>query len=212
MSALRVLLSARGIAMVVVLAAIGAALAIGWTAMVAPSYTSTARVYIGVAAPYVGFSAPPGVASFPRERLDVYSTLASSESVLDDAKRIARTDDSTSQLRASLTLSSPAETSLLDITITSSSPGDASRSANGVARALVEAIRGVDAPSPIRGDLVEPAVTPTSRSAPFTRRNLVLGSLLGAALGIIAALRPALRREMADDANEPSQTEGVVRR
>lgn len=212
-SAFRLLLRPRGIVVIVVLAVIGAAMAIGWSALVAPSYASTARVYIGVAAPYVGFTAPPGVATFPRERLDVYSTLASSENVLRDAKRVAKLDESTSELRSALTLSSPADTSLLDITVASASPDGASRSANGIARALVGAIRGADAPSPIRGDLVEPAVTPTSPSAPFTRRNLVLGSLLGAVLGVVAVLRPALRREMADvDGTEPSETEGVVTR
>lgn len=90
---------------------------------------------------------------------------------------------------------------LIDITVTDNDPEQAARIANATAASFTSVVQdnlekpaGADAgPSPVQIRTVQPAVVPTSRTSPNVPLNLVLGALIGLALGIgVAVLRTVL--------------------
>jgi len=101
--------------------------------------------------------------------------------------------ESESELASKVTATSEANTALMDVTATDSSPVRARVIANVVSRRFARVIEDLEtapgAPHPsVSVTVVRPAVTPLSPASPKTTLNLLIGAFVGLCVGIAVAL------------------------
>lgn len=136
--------------------------------------------------------------NFTQSRVTTYSNLVTTPIVMNPV--IAKLDlgVSANTLAGSVTSSSPLNTTLITISVENADPLLAADIANALAASLTAAVEAIETPngsdaSPVRLTRVKDAITPLAPSSPNVTLNLVLGGLVGLALGIgIAVLRSVL--------------------
>ncbi|SDP25194.1 capsular exopolysaccharide family [Arthrobacter sp. ok909] len=107
-------------------------------------------------------------------------------------------------------------TVLINVSVSDSSPAQAAAIAEAVANSLVKAVDSLEKPkvggsSPVSLSIITPATAPLVPSAPNTRVDLVLGLIVGLALGIGAAvLRTALDNRIRGEADLRRVTEAPL--
>ena len=136
--------------------------------------------------------------TFSQSRVTTYTNLVTTPIVMNPV--IAKLDlgVSANALAGAVTASSPLNTTLITISVENSDPLLAADIANALAASLTSAVESIETPngsdaSPVRLTRVKDAITPLAPSSPNVTLNLVLGGLVGLALGIgIAVLRSVL--------------------
>lgn len=132
--------------------------------------------------------------SFAQSRMNAYASLVTTPVVLDPAIAELRLDATATEL--SRQVQATVSSFLLTISVTASDPQVAAETANAIAASLssaVESLEAVDSAdgepsSPVRLSPVRGALPPDSPSSPNTRLNLLVGGLVGAALGLLGAV------------------------
>lgn len=162
-----------------------------------PTYTASSVLFLAVESGDSAGELSQGV-TYAERQVKSYVTVATTSVVLRPVIEELSLDMTPVQLAGKLTVSSPTATSIIDVSATDGDPAQAARIADAVAASLT---RAVDELSPDGGSgaglvaatVIDPAVAPTSPTAPRPAANLALGLILGVLLGVgQAVLRSVL--------------------
>lgn len=142
------------------------------------------------------------VNNFGQDRVQSYAQIVTTPVVLQPAIDSLGLDVPVGQIAKNITASAGVNTVLLTIRATDRSPAQAAAIAQAVSQSLIKVVNSLESPTaggtpPVRLSVVTPATAPSSPSAPNTRLNLVIGTLLGFLLGLGAVvLRNALNTKI----------------
>lgn len=163
-----------------------------------PRYEATSRVYVSAQ----GVSSANELANgavFVRQAIASYREIALTGLVLDPVIDELGLDTTAAELAATLRVSTVTTTQVLSITATEERPALAAQIANAVGESLTTVIMtelerppGADVSGTVRVTTVSPARVPIEPSAPNIPLLIVIGSLLGLALGLGLAILRAL--------------------
>ena len=177
---------------------VGASAAAGYSVLQKPVYSSTAKVVVSTLSAGTTAELVQG-SSFTVQRVKTYSDLATTPIVLEPVIRSLGLNVSASTLAKSVTVSAPLDTSIIQISATSSDPALASDIANSTANNLATAVASIEisssvgAVSLVKLTLIQRATVSDKPVSPNVPLNIVLGLLIGLAVGIgIAVLRDTL--------------------
>lgn len=130
---------------------------------------------------------------FALQRVSSYTDVIDSPAVLEPVIAELGLDATVAELRASVDAVSPANTVLIDISVTGDDPAEAAAVANAVTERFGTVIEQLETPreggpSPVKVTVTIPAAEPSAPVTPRPLLNLVLGLALGLGLGAGAAL------------------------
>jgi polysaccharide biosynthesis transport protein len=150
------------------------------------TYEASAQILLS--APKVADPAVSGV--YVRERMPTYAQLIEAEAVLANARSLLGAEESTTFLSSHIKARVEVSTVLITITASWKDPQGAADLANAVARSYAQVAPRLDnVEDPIlRVDGVEEAVAPSDPAGLSLVSLLLIGSVAGATVGLIAAL------------------------
>lgn len=158
-----------------------------------PEFEATSQVYVSVQLSDGSTQNLAQGTTYSQAQVAGFADLATSplvlQPVIDDLGLPTGPSDLAESVRASIRLN----TSLIDITATSTEPGAAAELSNAVADSMTSTLPELQRPldsavSPVRITITRAAVPPASKSSPDTFTNLAAGAALGLALGVIVAV------------------------
>ncbi|WGW12178.1 polysaccharide biosynthesis tyrosine autokinase [Saxibacter everestensis] len=178
---------------------VGVGAAAAYSILVSPKYDATTKLYVSVRSSNATSVDLAQGTTFARQAVISYVDIASSARVLDQVIDELSLATSAKELSATIEATSPAETSLIEITTTAESPQQAADIANSVGKNLqtvvvdeLEKPEGDDE-SPVKIATIQPALAPSAPASPNLPLNLALGMLVGLAIGLgVAVLRSVL--------------------
>ncbi|WJL94743.1 polysaccharide biosynthesis tyrosine autokinase [Microbacterium sp. ET2] len=183
---------------VVLLTALGFAVALGWNTLQPRVYTATASGYV-TASGLSGETTSSLVGDqLARSKVTSYLDIGSWRAVAESAITDLGLSTTPEALVRSVEVSNPLDTVVIHVAATASSPEAARDLAEAWIRGMtaqIDAIEGDGSPGSAPVTLIpgDSARLPTSPSSPNTALNLALGTLVGLALGIgYAVLRSVL--------------------
>ncbi|WP_198597838.1 polysaccharide biosynthesis tyrosine autokinase [Blastococcus atacamensis] len=141
---------------------------------------------------------------FSQQRVTSYARLLRGEEVANRVIDDLGLDMTPQELAAEITAVAPADTVLIDVSVTDPSPELAQRIADSVGVQFKEFVEELETPSgaavaPVKVTVTDAAELPEAPSSPNTVRNLALGVVLGLVLGAFAVLlRGYLDRSIKD--------------
>jgi polysaccharide biosynthesis transport protein len=202
---------------VVVCIIIGIALAATYVKTATKDYTASVQLFVTTPSDAKDLSATFQGSEFIKDRVQSYANLATTESVTGPVAADLKLTTSPTELAKEITSSVPLNTVFVNISVTDTNKLVVADIANAVARQLIKVVGTVETPAdggadPVRVTVVQPASVPTSPSSPHKSISLVLGLLIGIALGIsVAMFQEAGRRRMvsADPETGAGSTGGV---
>ncbi|MBO3088798.1 polysaccharide biosynthesis tyrosine autokinase [Cellulomonas dongxiuzhuiae] len=202
-------------ASIVALGAVFSASALGVSLMTTPIYKSSTQLYVSVRGGSSTTDMLQG-ATFTRQQVSSYVGLVTSPLVLgpviDDLALDMRADD----LASRIVSDSPANSSLINITVANESPAVAAAIANAVADEFRQVVADLEepaggGPSNVKLTVVRVSDAPSNPSEPNTRLNTTMGLLIGIALGVgTALLREMLDTRVRSEADVAQLTDGPV--
>ncbi|MDH6676188.1 capsular polysaccharide biosynthesis protein [Rhodococcus sp. LBL1] len=186
--------------MIVVATAVAClAIAAAYAASIPTTYAATSRLFVSMATgTSVNDSYQGGLAS--QLRITSYPYVATGPTVAERVIQRLGLDISPAELQSRITTSFPPATTLLDISVTDSTPEGARVLANTVADEFAQLVGEMEttvngAAPAARATVIDQARTPTAPSGPNTKRLLAVGLIIGLGLGLlIAFLRDRLDR------------------
>lgn len=168
-----------------------------WTFLQPRVYTATAQMFVAISGGTDATSQATG-ATYTMQRITSYVQLVNSPQVLQPVIDDLGLDVSVTNLGKSITAANPIDTVLINVSASDASPQRAADIANAAAVQLGAVIGELESSAagnlvPVKSTLTDPAEAPLSPSSPRTRINLILGVLIGLALGVgFAFLRDSL--------------------
>ncbi|PWJ55124.1 Capsular polysaccharide biosynthesis protein [Quadrisphaera granulorum] len=173
----------RGWLIIVATTLVGLGLANLATAFMTPVYGATAQVVVTTTNDGTATGLAAGNA-FATERTGTYAQLATSTAVLQNAAAALGQDVET--LRSNASANAITGTAILNVVGSGDSGTLAADRANAVADALIDQARTIDGggSSPLRLDVVTPAVAAATPDTPRPKNNLLIGAVVGLALGV----------------------------
>lgn len=181
--------------MLIVLTLVGAGAGAGFAALSTPTFQVTSTVYISL----VGSASTSDLQQgnvFATQKASTYAELATSTPVMEDAVRLLGDGTEPGELRSAVSASVRGATSLIDIYSTGSNGPQVAAWANAVATGLANQISRLDAPTivdettgavrtfPVSVEVIDPAEVPTVAVTPQPRYNILVGAVVGLALGV----------------------------
>lgn len=152
-----------------------------------PTYQATAQVFVAS----TGGEGTSG-AQFVNQRVTSYPDVARSRTVLGSVIEELGIQESFADLRARIAAVNPPDTSQIDISVSDEDPEEAAAIADAVAQEFGLAVelleRTRDGESPVDLTVTNPATVPTSPVFPQPGLLLLLGLVVGLALGAAAAV------------------------
>ena len=152
-----------------------------------PTYQATAQVFVAS----TGGEGTSG-AQFVNQRVTTYPDVARSRTVLGSVIEELGIQESFADLRARVAAVNPPDTSQIDISVSDEDPEEAAAIADAVAQEFGLAVelleRTRDGESPVDLTVTNPATVPTSPVFPQPGLLLLLGLVVGLALGAAAAV------------------------
>ncbi len=152
-----------------------------------PTYQATAQVFVAS----TGGEGTSG-AQFVNQRVTAYPDVARSRTVLGSVIEELGVEESFADLRARVAAVNPPDTSQIDISVSDEDPEEAAAIADAVAQEFGFAVelleRTRDGESPVDLTVTDPATVPTSPVFPQPVPLLLLGLVVGLALGAAAAV------------------------
>ncbi|GAB3239109.1 polysaccharide biosynthesis tyrosine autokinase [Kineosporia babensis] len=181
---------------VLLLALVGLGAAFVYTDRQVRTYSASTQLFIGITEQAQGsdLSQMSQGSSLIQQRIKSYADVVTSPAVLSTVSEGYGVPVSAGQI----SVSTPADTVLLEITVTDTSPQRAALIANGIADKFPSYVAQLERlpqqrTSPVRVSPIQQAEVPGSPVSPRVPLNLALGLLVGLGLGIGAAvLRDAL--------------------
>ena len=194
----------KGWILILALALVGVAAAAGYSIVKTPEYQATSKVFVSTQGGDTVQDLQSGN-TFTQQRVQTYSDLVSTPVVLLPVAAALRLNLTAEQLAKMVTASSPLNTTLIEITVTSTSAKQAADIANATGQSLTTVVEDLETPtqkssdvadattSPVKLTRVQEAVVPQRPSSPNVPLNIALGLLVGLALGVgVAVLRETL--------------------
>ncbi|MBD8063399.1 polysaccharide biosynthesis tyrosine autokinase [Oceanitalea stevensii] len=174
------------------------------TLLTTPEYTSSTRMFFAVQGGESVSDLAQG-STFTEKQMASYAEVAKSPIVLGPVAERFGLGEDPSNLAAALDVSVAADTTILVIAATDEDPVLARDVANAVADQLASTVGGLSPERPdgtetVRATMLSEAQVADSPSSPRTARNLAMGLVLGALLGVgVALLRQLLDTKVRDD-------------
>lgn len=186
--------------LIVVTTLVGVIAAAGFTVLTTPQYEAQTKLYVSVQTDSQATGDLLQGSNFAQQNVATFAELAMTESVLDPVSENLGLGISQENLAPKVNAVAPADSTLLNITVTDEDAEVAAQIANEVGNELkrlvendLEPPQGDDDTSPVQVNTVQSAGVPDSPVSPRLTLNLALGFLLGIAVGIgIAVLRSVL--------------------
>lgn len=169
---------------------LGAALGWGSTAIVTPTYTAQS-VQLVKGIPGAGVAANYEAAQYAVRRAKSYPAFVYSQAVLEGVRADMGGETTIDALRGQLSAANPADTPLVQVEATGSTPEIARDVSNSAARHLarfITQIETVSGRSPVAVETVVQAVTPTRPTSPKPAVTATLGAMVAFALALLLAL------------------------
>ncbi|WP_372468620.1 polysaccharide biosynthesis tyrosine autokinase [Microbacterium maritypicum] len=165
-----------------------------------PRYQASTEVMVAVQVADTATPAERSLATgYAKQAVETYRSLITSSLVLDPVVE----DLGLSAAPTGISASAPLNSAIITITVDNRNPGQAARIANAVADSFATVVtdtlesREQAAAFSIRIVTLEPAQVPTNPVAPNLSLSLIIGSLLGLAVGVgVALLRATLDRRV----------------
>jgi capsular polysaccharide biosynthesis protein len=186
---------------VAVMTLLGAAAAVGVTAVTPKVYSATTTQFVrGV--PGASATAEYQAAQFATSRAKSYSALIGNPDVLSGVIDQLGLKMNPAELYGRLTVDNPTDTVLINVTARGTTAAEAQSisvsAADNLAKLIIrlESAGATGGKSPIDVQTAVPAPLPTSPTAPRPVLNLAVGTMLGLALGSILALILDSRRRI----------------
>jgi len=201
--------------LIVAAALVGLLVGGGVSILSKPTYVSDTQLFVAIQSSGSVSELQQGN-TFSQARVQSYVKTVSSPVVLQPAIDALGLDISPEELAPRVKASTEVNTVLINVSVSDQSPVQAAAIAEAVANSLVAAVDSLEKPktggtSPVGLSIIKPAKAPSSPSAPNTRLNLVVGMLLGLALGIgIAVLRTTLDTRIRGEADLRRVTEAPL--
>lgn len=173
----------------VVVGVLGAA---GITALIKPTYTATAQLFVSIQGSGSVTELNQG-SLFTKERVQTYVETVKTPLVLEPVIEKLNLDESPESLASKVTAEAGANTVLMSISVDDESPKVAAEVANAVGDSLTDAVSELETPesdksSPVQISTVEAASEPSAPSSPNVPLNMGLGLFIGLGLGFVAAI------------------------
>jgi len=186
--------------LLLILLVLGLAGGAGYALMQAPKYNASTQLYVSVRTEGAATGDLVQGTTFARQMVTSYVDVVDTALVLDPVIDELGLDMTVAQLAGRVTATTPLNTVLIDISVTDGDPKQAAELANAIAESFGNVVQGTleqpaseEASSPVTITITEPAVAPTAASSPNVRSLILLGGLLGLALGVgVAMLRTVL--------------------
>lgn len=175
-----------------VLAGLAAAAIISLVAT--PKYQATTALFVSV---QTAEDASAGDlvqgSSFAQQKVRSYVLVATSPRVLEPVIDELKLNRTAASLARDVSVSSPANTVVIEITVHDVDPSKSAIIANAVAESFIAVVEELESPvgggsSVIQMQPIQPATVPTSAYTPNSPLNLALGLLVGLAVGLGAAV------------------------
>jgi capsular exopolysaccharide synthesis family protein len=192
--------------LIVALTLVGVAAAAGYSLLQTPQYSSSAKVFVSTSNGSTVSELQQGN-TFTQQRVKTYSDLVTTPIVLLPVVNELQLDTTGEALAKQISASAPLDTTLIEITAVNSDPALAADLATAVSQSLTQVVSNIESteaaapaaegeaatttPSPVRLTLVQHAAVPQSPMSPNVPLNIVLGALVGLALGVGAAVLKA---------------------
>ncbi|MBA8792674.1 capsular polysaccharide biosynthesis protein [Friedmanniella endophytica] len=178
--------------LVLVCTVLGAVAVLGLTLTQQKQYTATRQEYVT----FNGANSPNQLqqgAAYTTNQMQSFGELATSARVLRPVIEQLGLTDTVSQLQKRVVATTPRGTVVLQLEVTDPDPARAARIANAVGDQFVDLIdaigpRGTTGQSLLSVQTIETAQPPSGPSAPRTSRDVVLGAVVGLAVGAALVL------------------------
>lgn len=212
---LRVLRKRWRIVFITIIVLVG--LSSAYTALSARTYVSGVQFFVSTSDSSDASQLAQG-STFSQARVTSYTQLVTAPVVLQPVITKLKLPEKPSVLGTSISATVPANTVLINVSVTDTDPNQAQRIANAIGQQFpqtVEAIERVKAnsASPVKVTLTKAAVVDTTAVSPKPVRNLLLGIVLGLLLGTgLAVMRNTLdtRVRTKEDVEELSDELAVI--
>lgn len=171
-----------------------------------PTYTADTQLFVAIQSSGSVQELQQGN-TFGQARVQSYVKTVASPIVLQPAIDSLGVDLTPEEFAERVTATTDLNTVLINISVVDESPVQAAAMAQAVATSLISAVDSLErpktsGPSPVSLSIIKPAVAPTAPSAPNTKLNLLLGILVGFALGVgTAILRATLDNRIRGEAD-----------
>lgn len=171
--------------------------------LIKPSYTSTTRLYVINRQQSDNLTATDLQAG--GYLVNDYKEIITSRDVMHDVIAKENVSISPEGLSQMITVTIPADTRVISISVNNNDPQKAKDLANAVREVASEKIKDVTKVQDVTA--LEKAQLPTKPSSPNTKRNAMIGLVLGAALSIVAVV---LKEVLDDRVKSPEDVEDVL--
>lgn len=179
-------------ALIVLCALAGVAAATTYSLLQTPVYNSLTKVFVSTQSGETTQELVQG-SNFTQARLKTYAELVSTPIVLLPVIATLDLDMSADDLAERITASAPLDTTLIEITVADVDPVAAANIANAVSQSLAAVVEeiettGTNGASPVELTRVQNANISASPASPNLPLNVILGLLVGLAVGFGAAV------------------------
>ena len=163
-----------------------------------PLYESQSSVFVSTQTGSGTVSELTQGSNFSLDRVPTYVLVATSPLVLDPVIDQLGLDTTATQLAKSISVSSPLNSAIINISVENADPQLAADIANATASQLSDAVEEIEttsgsATSPVKLTVIRAGIPGTAPVSPNVPLNLALGGLIGIALGVaVAILRTVL--------------------
>ncbi|MHA7289660.1 tyrosine-protein kinase domain-containing protein [Arthrobacter sp. MDT3-24] len=184
----------------------GVLVSAGASALVQPTYTASTQLFVAIQNSGSAQELQQGN-TFSQARVQSYVKTVTTPVVLQPAIDSLGLEITAEELAQQVTATSDLNTVLINISVDDASPVQAAALAKAIASSLIAAIETLERPknggsSPVNMSVVTPAEAPKYPSAPNTRLNVLLGLLIGIAIGTTSAiLRTTLDNRLRGEAD-----------
>ncbi|MBA8816792.1 capsular exopolysaccharide synthesis family protein [Microbacterium halimionae] len=182
---------------IVIAVLVGVGVAAAYSLSRTPLYEARSQVFVSTQSGTTVAELQQGN-SFTQARVATYVNLVETPIVMNPVVADLSLDMTSDQLAASVTASSPANTTLIEISVENANPVLAADIANALGASLTSSVETIETPdgqdvSPVKLTRVKDAVAPSRPVSPDVPLNLILGALVGLAIGVaFAVLRTVL--------------------
>ncbi|WP_461172268.1 polysaccharide biosynthesis tyrosine autokinase [Arthrobacter sp. Z1-9] len=192
--------------MVVASALLGLLLGAGVTLLTKPTYTAETQLFVAIQNSGTIQELQQGN-TFSQARVQSYVEIIHSPVVLQPVIDTLGLQTTAAELAGRVEATSDLETVLIDISARDTSAVQAAAIARAVASSTISAVDSLEKPqtggsSPVKLSVIKPATAPPSPSAPNTRLNVLVGFVVGLALGLAAMIvRASLDKRIRGEAD-----------
>lgn len=195
---------------VLVCAILGMVAAVGYSSTLTPLYRSTSGLYFTLNFGNTASDLAQG-STYTSNQMLSFGMLATSPVVLDGVIEDLGLDTDANELARSVSVSTPRDTVVMEISAISPGPARAADIANATAKHLASVVeqyapRAADGKATVTVRTIQPAVPARYQFSPDKKVNGVLGGLIGLAVGCALAVVLAARDNKVRDARSLTDT------